>query len=320
MPAFPVHTAPEIRAAVGVDDLLEPVAEALAAFSTVEGARAPISVLPLKNGGDAHLKAAYLPGMPHFVVKVATWFPANRALGLPEGGGFVALLDARTGTVTAVLEDEHHLSDLRTAAAGAVSARALARPDASRVTVMGTGRQARLQAHALTRVRGIDHVTVWGRTPEGAARLVGQLREDLPDLPVEAVADPEAAVRDADVIITATAGTSPVLRGDWLRPGQHITALGADDEHKRELDAGVFARATRIFVDGRDLNLRYGDVHAAVAAGEITPDRITGELGEVLSGRTPGRRTSSDITLAKLIGIGPQDLAAAETAVALLTP
>ncbi|GAB2866150.1 ectoine utilization protein EutC [Actinocorallia aurea] len=315
----PFYSAPEIRAAVRLADLLEPVAEAFAAFSTTEGARAPISVLPLERGGDAHIKAAHLPGNGHFVVKVATWFPGNRELGLPEGGGFVALLDARTGAVAAVLEDEHHLSDLRTAAAGAVAARALSRPDSARATVLGTGRQARLQTAALTLVRDIEHVTVWGRTPEGAARLVGQLRADLPDVRIEAVSDARAAVRDADVIVTATAGSAPVLRGDWLRPGQHVTAIGADDDIKREFDGAVLSRADRVFVDSRDLNLRYGDVAAALAEGSITPERVTGELGEVLAGRLPGRTSPEAITVAKLIGIGPQDLAAAETAVHLLT-
>ncbi|MFI6517705.1 ornithine cyclodeaminase family protein [Spirillospora sp. NPDC050679] len=318
MPGFPLYTADQIRAAVDLADLIEPAAEALAAFSTTDGAQAPVMVLPLAGGGDSHIKAAYSPGGRHFLVKIANWFPGNRARGLPEGGGVVALFDATTGAVTALLEDEHHLSDLRTAAAGAVCARALARPEAARATVLGTGRQAELQAHALTLVRPIRQISVWGRDHGRAAALAARLGRDLPDVEVGAATDPEQAVQQSDIVVTATASLTPVLFGSWLRPGQHITALGADTPAKRELDGASLQRATRVFVDSRELGLRYGDVHAAIACGEVTDDRIDGEVGEVLAGRLPGRRTPKDITVAKLIGIGPQDLAAAETALALL--
>lgn len=318
MPSFPLYTADRIRAVVDLTDLVEPVAEAFIAFSTTEGARAPVMVLPVADGGDSHVKAAHLPGGRHFLVKIANWFPGNRTRGLPEGGGFVALFDASTGAVTALLEDEHHLSDLRTAAAGAVCARAMSRPDSTRATVLGTGRQAELQARALTLVRPVRQIHVWGRDHRRATALADRLGQDLPHVDVTAVSDPERAVRRSDIVVTATASPTPVLFGSWLRPGQHITALGADDPAKRELDGTCLHRATRVIVDSRELALRYGDIHAAIARGEVTEDRIDGEIGDVLAGRVPGRHTPEDITVAKLIGIGPQDLAAAETALALL--
>ncbi|MEU3529809.1 ornithine cyclodeaminase family protein [Streptomyces sp. NPDC038707] len=319
MPDFPLYTADRIRAAVDLADLVEPVADAFTAFSTTEGARAPAMVLPVADCGDSHVKDAHLPGGRHFLVKIANWFPGNRARGLPEGGGLVALFDASTGAVTAVLEDEHYLSDLRTAAAGAVCARALSRPDASRAIVFGTGRQAELQARALTLVRPVRQLSVWGRDHRRAAVLAGRLGRDPPHVDITAAADPERAVRHCDIVVTATASPAPILFGSWLRPGQHITALGADDPAKRELDGACLRRATRVIVDSRELALRYGDVHAAVARQEVTEDRVDGEIGDVLAGRVPGRRTADDITVAKLVGIGPQDLAAARTALALLT-
>ncbi|MGW1105274.1 ornithine cyclodeaminase family protein [Streptomyces sp. NPDC002540] len=299
-------------------DLIEPVAEAFAAYSTISGATAPVSVLPLARGGDSHIKAAYLPGRPNFVVKIANWFPRNPVHGLPEGGGFIALFDAANGSIKAIFEDEHHLSDLRTAAAGAVWARLLARRDATQVVVLGTGRQARLQAVALTHVRPIEHITVWGRDRNRADNLVNQLRQDLPAITITTADRAESAVRSADIIITATGSRTPVLAGAWLRPGQHITALGADDATKRELDDACLQRADRVLVDSRDLNLQFGDLHAAVQAGEITACRIDGEIGQALAGLIPGRKHARDITVAKLIGIGPQDLLAAETALHLL--
>ncbi|MEV5607385.1 ornithine cyclodeaminase family protein [Streptomyces sp. NPDC052225] len=316
--SFPLYAADEIRAAVRLADLIEPVAEAFTAFSTTAGAQAPVMVLPLADGADSHIKAAYLPGGRHFLVKIANWSPGNRMRGLPEGGGFVALFDATTGAVTAVLEDEHHLSDLRTAAAGAVCARALARPDATRATVLGTGRQAELQAHALTLVRPVRQISIWGRHHDRALALAARLDDALPDTDVVAVADPERAVHTSDIIVTATAGPTPVLSGAWLCPGQHVTALGADAPGKRELDAACLHRATRVVVDSRELALRYGDIQAAIADGETTEARIDAEMGDVLAGRAPGRRAPYDLTVAKLIGIGPQDLKTAETALTLL--
>ncbi|MFD8375811.1 ornithine cyclodeaminase family protein [Streptomyces sp. NPDC059688] len=318
MPSFPLYTADRIRAAVDLSDLVEPIADAFTAFSTTEGARAPIMVLPVANGGDSHIKAAHLPGSRHFLVKIANWFPGNRTRGLPQGGGFVALFDASTGAVTALLEDEHHLSDLRTAAAGAVCARALSRPDACRATILGTGRQAGLQARALSLVRPIRQIDLWGRDQHRASALADRLSQDLPHVHITAVTDPKRAVRRSDIVVTATATPTPVLSGSWLRPGQHITALGADDPAKREIDGACLHRATRVIVDSRELALKYGDIYAAIACGEVTEDRIDGEIGEVLAGRIPGRCAREDITVAKLIGIGPQDAAAAETALTLL--
>ncbi|MEV0186472.1 hypothetical protein AB0I54_45830 [Streptomyces sp. NPDC050625] len=161
-------------------------------------------------------------------------------------------------------------------------------------------------------------IHVWGRDHRRAAALADRLSQDLPHVDVTAVADPERAVRRSDIVVTATASPTPVLFGSWLRPGQHITALGADDPAKRELDSACLHRATGVIVDSRELALHYGDIHAALVRGEVTEDRIDGEIGDVLAGRVPGRRTPEDITVAKLIGIGPQDLAAAETALALL--
>ncbi|MFJ9968861.1 ornithine cyclodeaminase family protein [Streptomyces avermitilis] len=318
MPNFPIYGPSQLRAAVGIGDLIDPVAEAFAAYSTTTGATAPVSVLPLAHGGDSHIKAAYLPGRPNYVVKIANWFPRNAIHGLPQGGGFVALFDAANGRVKALFEDEHHLSDMRTAAAGAVCARLLARRDATQAVVLGTGRQAHLQAVALTHVRPIQHITVWGRNRNRADNLVDQLRQDLPATTITSADSAENAIRSADIIVTATGSRTPVLFGAWLRPGQHITALGADDATKRELDDACLQHADRVLVDSRDLSLQFGDLHAAVQSSGVTADRIDGEIGEAVAGLIPGRKHTEDVTVAKLIGIGTQDLLAAETALRLL--
>ncbi|MDG9724954.1 ornithine cyclodeaminase family protein [Streptomyces sp. DH41] len=255
---------------------MEPVADAFTAFSTTDGAQAPVMVPHVADGGDSHIKAAHLPGGRHFLVKIANWLPGNQTRGMPEGGGFVALFDAATGAVTAVLEDEHHLSDLRTAAAGAVCARALPRPYAIRATVLGTGRQAWLQTSALTLVRPVRQLRLWDRDHRRATALADRLGRELPHVDVTTVTDPERAVRRSDIVVTATASPTPILFGPWLRPGQHITALGADAPAERELDGACLRRATPVIVDNRELALRYGDIHTVVARGEVTADRIDG--------------------------------------------
>ncbi|MFC8100807.1 ornithine cyclodeaminase family protein [Streptomyces sp. NPDC057363] len=254
---------------------MEPVADAFTAFSTTDGAQAPVMVPHVADGGDSHIKAAHLPGGRHFLVKIANWLPGNQTRGMPEGGGFVALFDAATGAVTTVLEDEHHLSDLRTAA-GAVCARALPRPYAIRATVLGTGRQAGLQTSALTLVRPVRQLRLWDRDHRRATALADRLGRELPHVDVTTVTDPERAVRRSDIVVTATASPTPILFGPWLRPGQHITALGADAPAERELDGACLRRATPVIVDNRELALRYGDIHTVVARGEVTADRIDG--------------------------------------------
>jgi ornithine cyclodeaminase len=323
-----VYSASEIRDVLTVADLVEPVADAFVAYSRGESETPAAVLYPSAHGpaaGDAHVKSATLRGRPVFTVKVATWFArtaaARSARGEPTGGGLVAVFDAETGDALAVLHDEHLLSDLRTAAAGVVAARALV-PDTARVAgVIGTGVQAELQLLALAAVRRVDAVHVWGRDPQRTAALARRLAISLPNATVKKAASPRAVVETTDVIITATASREPLVHGAWLRPGQHVTAVGADDANKCELDAAALRRADRLVVDSRELTLRYGDVHRAVSRGELSADVVATsvvELGEVLDGRAPGRRSAEEVTVAKLIGLGVQDLVAAEVALARL--
>jgi ornithine cyclodeaminase/alanine dehydrogenase-like protein (mu-crystallin family) len=301
----------EIRAAVGLADLIEPVAHVLAEFSQGRG-ESPIMVFaPAGQDGDVHVKSAWLPGMAVFTVKVAAWFASRAAAGRAAHSGFIAVLDAATGDLRALLRDDHHLTDLRTAAAGAVAARLLARADARTVAVLGTGTQAYLQVLAVRAVRPVDTVLIWGRNQEAAHRLAAR----LPELSVVVAAEPEAAVRRADIVLTATSSRQPILRGEWLAPGQHVTAIGADDPGKAELDPDCFSRADLLAVDSRrDTPRIAGDLRAAIDAGAVQAGDIHAELGELVLGHRPGRRDDSQLTVAKLIGLGVQDLASADVA------
>lgn len=304
-------TPSEVEAALGLEDLIEPVSRAFQAYSCGRAHNEMISLHPLRDrtAGDVLVKAATLEGSTVFVVKVAPWFAANVADGKPQGG-LVAAFNALTGHTIALIDDQHRISDLRTAAAGALAARVLAPASVESAAVLGSGTQAYWQAMALHCERPFDRLYIWARDERKARRLGERISQRLPHLTIQYVGA-ETAVRQSDVIITATGAREPIVRGDWLHEGQHITAIGADDATKCELDATTLQRST-VLVDEIALATETGDVHAAIARGQYRADLIAGELGEVLAGRKMGRQSESEITVATLSGLGVQDIAAVE--------
>jgi ornithine cyclodeaminase/alanine dehydrogenase-like protein (mu-crystallin family) len=307
-----VYGVEAIRQVVGLADLFGPLAQVFADFSSGLG-EAPIVVFaPAGEDGDVHVKSAWMPGRSIFTVKVASWFAARATEGLSGNSGFIAVHDATTGDLRALLLDEHYLTDIRTAAAGAVATHHLARENARTIAVLGTGTQARLQVQAISAIRPIDTVVIWGRHPEAANTLCTTMRAEHPALTVSVAASAQKAVQQADVIVTATAARHPILEGSWLRPGQHVTAVGADDPTKAELDPACFERADILAVDSRE--------SAQAFAGDLrhSTRTVDTEIGELLLGHHPGRQDPTQISIAKLVGLGIQDLATAETTLRLL--
>lgn len=266
--------------------------------------------------GDVYVKTGVLRGHGVFVVKVSPWFAANVENRAPQGG-FLAAFDSGTGRTLAILSDEHYLSDIRTAAAGALAARLLAPKRVDTALILGAGVQAYWQARALHRERPFRRLLIWARSSEKATALKRRLSKPLHGVEIAVADNIEPAVRTADVVITATLSREPIVRAAWLRPGQHITAVGADDSTKCELDAEALCRA-RVVVDSIETTVANGDVHRAIEAGEYDQSLIAGEIGDILAGRLVGRIAAEEITIAKFVGIGAQDLAAAEAALALL--
>ena len=312
--------AETLRASVTFDDLVDPVAQAFVETSAGLADNGLIVMFPAERQelGDVYVKTGSLRGHAVYIVKVSPWFHANVESGGPQGG-FVAVFDSATGRTLALLHDEHYLSDIRTAAAGAVAARTLAPSTVDTVAVLGAGVQAYLQPLALYRERPFTRLTIWARSAPKAEALMRRLSDELPAVEIRCATDIEATVRSADVLITATQAREPLVHGQWLRDGAHVTAVGADDATKCELDATVLQRA-KVFVDARATAEANGDVHRAVRTGRYRMADVSGELGEVISGRVAGRTAEDDITVAKLVGIGAQDLVAAEVALAKLSP
>lgn len=302
----------ELRATVRFEDLIEPMASAFQESSAGHASNGLIVMFPASDPtlGDVYVKTGMLRGHAIFLVKISPWFAVNREQGQAQGG-FIGVFDSQTGHTLALLNDEHYLSDIRTAAAGALAARMLAPASVQTAAVLGAGVQAFWQAQALYHERPYESLTIWARNPERAAQLKDELQPVLPEVKIAVAHDLESTVRHADVIITATAARTPLVRGEWLHEGQHITAVGADDATKCELDMATLKRA-QVFVDARETTAGGGEVYAALQTGEYTLADVCGEIGEVLAGKIPGRISSSDITIAKYIGIGAQDLVAAE--------
>lgn len=303
----------EIEHLVTVDEgAVAAVRDAYVAITDGRGNVPPVGhiAFPATNG-DCHIKYGHIAGDPIFAVKIAAGFYDNPAKGLPSSTGIILAISAETGEVRAILNDEGYLTDLRTGIGGAVATLALARADAGNVLIVGTGIQARYQSRALAALAGRPlSFRIWGRSPEKTAAIVAELARD--GLNAAPAADLEAACRAADIIVTTTPSTEPLVRSDWVRPGTHITAMGADGPGKQELETALVARADIRASDMKTQSLGHGEFSHACLAGLIGRDDCI-ELGAVLAGTTAGRRSAEDITIADLTGVATQDIAMART-------
>ena len=236
-------------------------------------------------------------------------YSKNPELGLPRGMNTVLLFDAKTSFLKCVM-DGTWITGCRTAAAGAISVKCLARPDASRLAVIGAGNQARQQLRAIARVRGLREVLAWNENRDRLNDYVQEMSAET-GLPIQACATAEEAVRAADIIVTTTRGRrGPVVQKEWLRPGTHIAVIGSDMPDKQEISADIFAGA-KVVNDSTELCLANGDTHHAVKQGFIRRENIHAEIGEILLGKKPGRETPEEITVFHSVGMAIQDVATA---------
>jgi len=227
-----------------------------------------------------------------------------------EGLRFIVpLFNAVSGELLALIEADY-LGQMRTGAASGIATRLMAREDATKVGLIGTGLQARTQLLAIAQVRNIERVRVFGRDPARRANFSAGMAEQL-KIPVDSVETAEAAVRETDIIVTSTTASQPVLHGQWLRPGVHINAIGANFPQKRELDGSAVFRADIIAVDSREqAKIEAGDLIQAFEGDPARWDSVR-ELAEIAAGRTPGRAHPNDITLFKSNGIAIEDVVTA---------
>jgi len=271
------------------------------------GAAGLMGLMPSWRGGQHD-------GGALFALKAICIMPGNPARGLDAHQGAVTLFDGETGAPTAIL-DASAVTEIRTAAVTAVATGLLARADARTLAILGAGVQGRAHLTSMAGVRDFGQILLYAPTRAHAQALAEQA--GLPGVQVSVTDTAEEAVRGADVVVAATSSREPVLAHAWLKPGAHVNAVGASTPQAREIDTATVA-ASALFCDSRE-SVRHeaGEFQLAVREGAIAgEEHIRAEIGEVLAGSAPGRRDDGELTLFRSLGIGVEDLAAAELAVA----
>lgn len=286
--------------------VMESVLKDLSAGQAVQSLR---QVLPLHQGNLIGLMPGYLQAEEVAGAKIISVFPSNHGSGLPSHQGLVTLFDSSTGVLKAVV-DGQKITAIRTAAVSAVATRYLARKDAEVLTILGTGEQAKSHLEAMLLVRSIREVRVWSRTHAKAKDFQVEMSRKY-GVEIVVAESVQEAVSPADIICTVTASTEPVLKGEWLKSGVHINAVGACRPTDRELDSET-VRLAKLYVDRLEsAHNESGDYLIPLNEGVITSGHIIGEIGELISGRIEGRATADEITLFKGLGLAIEDLAAA---------
>lgn len=312
MPELTILTESELRRCVVLNDaLLDATARAFEAMATGNATAAPAQRLWMPGGGGAiQARTAFMHGASNYAVKIG-----------PTGGGqggSLLVYDADSNLLRAMLLDNGYLARVQAAAAGAVAARKLARADAKTAGILGTSTHAYRHVEAMLLIRDIEKIVLW----DNDAAAVQALRDRIAGahkVTVEIAESAEAAVKASDIVVTVTPSRSPILRAEWLRPGLHITAAGADAGNKNELAPEVLAEADIYVADSREQCRWSGELTHAIGAGLINEgDRIP-EIGDLLSGSHPGRVEEDEITVVDLTGTGVQDAAIAALAVTLAT-
>ena len=299
----------EVARRLTYDVCIPLVRDAMIAFSGGETKQLLRSIIPLTGGHLFGIMPGALGATKPFGAKLISIFPENAAQGRQSHQGVIVLFEPDTGTPVCVVH-AGEVTAIRTAAASAVATDALARKDVKHLAILGTGEQAATHARAIAKVRKLESITIWGRSPERAQALAEQMHAEL-NLLVTTTADAQQAVADADILCTVTAAAEPILKGEWVQPGAHINVVGSSHAGPTEIDNALVARA-RFFADSREGVLNQGaEFLRAKRVGLIDDTHILAEIGQVLAGTAEGRRSPHEITIYKSLGHIVQHLASA---------
>ncbi len=308
---FRLLTEQHVHALLPMSDLIPAMESALAKFSggeVLQPIRSVLTVGPTK--AYYGLMPAYVPSPSAMGAKIVTVFGDNHKKGLPSHLATILLLDPETGALIALM-DGRYITEARTAAVSAVSARFLARAAASKLAILGSGVQARSHLEALQHVRQLKEVRIWSPKPQSRRQFVDDMSRTVA-VPITAADSAEAAVRDADLIVLATSSKTPVIEDAWVGPGAHVMCVGACRPDQREMDPGLVQRG-RLYVDSRAAAVvEAGDIVMNITEGYFDASHIRGEIGELVLGRVPGRAANADVTIFKSLGMAVEDVVAAD--------
>jgi ornithine cyclodeaminase len=293
----------EIRRALVYSEAIDCMREALLAQARGEcDTPMPMHLAIAPEQSEVHIKASYRRGGDFFALKIAGTFPGNAARGLSTSTGMMLLSSAETGEPAAFLADSGYLTDVRTAAVAAMIARELGRRDCV-LGILGAGVQARLQAVMHAEVLPLESIVLWGRTPERAEACAREIRDSLPGRSVTVAASPAEVAVCARLIVTATPSRAPLMSAADIRPGTHISAVGADSPGKQELDPEILRRAGLILADSLRQCAKLGEL-------QHTPDQLS--RAREFTGE-PVRAGADEISVADFTGLGVEDLFIAES-------
>lgn len=302
----------EIQRLIDIPTLIREIETGFVLFSEGKVIVPPVGFLHFDDPpGDVHIKYGYITGDEFYVLKLASGFYNNPELGLPASDGLILVFSQKTGELKLILQDKCWLTDMRTAAAGAVAAKHLAAKTIRNIGIVGTGVQAKLQLELLRGVVNCDSCLIWGRDPNKVRQMIAALQERDAirawGLDIKAAKSLEELVSECNLIVTTTSARSPLIRADQVQRGTHITAMGSDDYGKQELEADLLGKADRVVADSVAQCVDHGECFAAVQTGLIDKEAIL-ELGKVIQNPAIGRTSVDQITIADLTGVAIQDI------------
>lgn len=296
----------QIKEVLGNIDTIKSIEEGFAAYSQGKVVVPPIGELIFDNPpGDTHIKYGYIKEDEYFVIKIASGFYENYKLNLPSNSGLMLVFKQKTGELACILLDEGYLTDVRTAAAGAVAAKYLAPKNVHRIGIFGAGIQGRMQLKYLKSIVNCKDVIVWGINREELDSYKNDMETHGYSVHTTLEADDIAA--SCNLIVTATPSKTPLLQAGQIRKGTHITAMGSDTHEKQELDTGILQKADIVAADSIDQSDSRGEIFKAKEAGVLTNEDIV-ELGNVIASKELQRTSDDQITVADLTGVAVQDI------------
>ncbi len=296
----------QIKEIIKSIDFIPEIEKGFVAYSQGNAVVPPVGELIFKKPpGDVHIKYGYIVNDDYYVIKIASGFYENPKLQLPSSNGLMLLFSQKTGELLTILLDEGYLTDLRTAAAGAIVAKYFAPRLVNNIGIIGTGIQAKLQLQFLKTVVPCQDVIVFGRNDNNLLKFKAEMQNF--GFKVKTTKSIDDITSNCNLIVTTTPSSSPILFADNIKKGTHITAIGADTPHKQELDENIFNIADVIVADSIPQCIERGDISHAIKNKIITPSQII-ELGNIIFGKYQGRRNDTQITIADLTGLAVQDI------------
>lgn len=298
----------DVRAVLSMQDLIETMESAVAAFSAGR-VNQPVRTVLETPGGFFATMPAYLGSTPAMGAKLVTVYHDNLRKGLTSHLATIILLDPETGALLATM-DGRYITEARTAAVSAVAARYLALPAASTLAILGSGVQARSHLEALSRVRKLSEIRCWSPNTAHVRKFV----EESHGFPIRVADSAESATRGADIVVLVTASPTPVVSDAWVKTGACVISVGACRPNQREMDPALVTRG-RLIVDTRAAALQEsGDVVMGIQEGRFNASHVAAELGEVVANPKLGRTGAEQVTIFKSLGMAVEDVAAAELA------